>query len=240
MKPSPVSLIICAYNEQKTVAKVVSSCRRFNPTAQIIVVNDGSIDLTDQILTKLNKKIKFDYYKFPKNQGKSVAMVYGVKKAKYPIILFFDADLSNIKSIHFKKLLDPIHKNQADMVLGQPTETLIDYQLNPFKSFSGQRAVRKIDLLPILSDIKHIKFGIETYLNLYYKSQGKTIKYVSLNGMAHPTKYHKTNPLSATKEFINEGQQIASVYFKNYHFILKQVEHSFYHSKNKIKKIFTD
>lgn len=237
-KKTSVSIIIPSYNEQTTIASVIKDCRRFNPTSQIVVVNDGSTDQSHQVITKLQKKIKFDYCHLKKNQGKSAAMVAGIKKAKHPIILFFDADLSGIKKSHFKKILKPILNQKADMVLGQPTDTLINYSLNPFKSFTGQRALYKKDIQPLLNDIRHIKFGVETYLNLYYKSAGKTVKLVSLPGLIHPTKYSKTNPFSATKDLLDEGHQIATTYFKNYHLILKQVENSLRRSSGKFKNFF--
>ena len=64
--------------------------------------------------------------------------------------------------------------------LGQATETLIDYKMNPFKSFTGQRALLKNDILPILEDIKSSKFGVETLINLYYQPHEKRVKYVML------------------------------------------------------------
>jgi len=45
------------------------------------------------------------------------------------IILFFDADVSNITRQHFQSLLGPMADRKADMVLGQPRETMIDYRI---------------------------------------------------------------------------------------------------------------
>jgi glycosyltransferase involved in cell wall biosynthesis len=156
--------------------------------------------------------------------GKSWAMVHGVEKSQNEIILFFDADVSNIKKEHFDALLTPILKNEADMVLGQPSETLIDYKINPFKPLSGQRALRKREIVSILNDIRDIRFGIETYLNLYYQAQGKRIKYVLLQDLIHPTKYSKTTPIQATKEFIREGHEIATTLVKNHKLIAQGIE----------------
>ncbi len=218
------SIIICAYNEEKTIADVVSACCKYNPDCEIIVVDDGSTDNTEDILNELAKDYSFRYEKLQPNKGKSWAMVHGVEKSSNEVILFFDADVSDIKKEHFEKLLKPIFENDADMVLGQPYETLIDYRVNPFKSLTGERALLKKDILPILNDIREIKFGIETFINLYFQAHGKRIKYVLLEGLKHPTKYEKTTAIKATKEFIKEGHEIAMTLLKNYDLIIQRLE----------------
>ena len=218
------SIIICTYNEERTIAYVVGQCCQYNPDAEIIVVDDGSVDSTEKVLTELSGKYKFRYEKLTENTGKSRAMVHGVEKASNEIILFFDADVSNIKKEHFHSLLKPIIEKEADMVLGQPSETLIDYRINPFKSLTGERALLKEDIIPVLNDIKETRFGVEAFINLYYQSIGKRIKYVLLDGLKHPTKYEKTSPGRATKEFVNEGKEIAVTLVKNHDLIAKRLE----------------
>lgn len=218
------SIIICTYNEEKTIAEVVMSCCNNNPDSEILVVDDGSVDNSETILRELTKDYSFVYEKLKENKGKSWAMVRGVEKATNEIIVFFDADVSNIKKEHFNNLLRPILVNDADMVLGQPSETLIDYRINPFRSLTGERALLKEDIIPILNDIKEIRFGVETFINLYYQAKGKRIKYVLMEGLKHPTKYEKTSPISATKEFINEGKEIALTLMNNHDLITQRVE----------------
>jgi len=220
-----VSIIICTFNEKKTIADVVSSCCIFNPDTEIIVVDDGSLDNTEAILNELSKLYNFRYEKLKQNKGKSWAMVHGIEKATNEIILFFDADISNIKKEHFDNLLNPILSDEADMVLGAPSETLIDFRVNPFKSLTGERALLKKDIIPILDDIRDIRFGVETFINMYYQANGKRVKYVLLNGLKHPTKYEKTSSLNATKEFIKEGKEITLTLMKNYDLIMQRVEY---------------
>lgn len=221
------SIIICTYNEEKTISDVVISCCVHNPNSEIIVVDDGSVDNTESLLTELSKNYDFKYEKLKQNQGKSWAMVHGVEISTGDIILFFDADVSNIKKEHFDVLLTPLYEDEADIVLGQPSDTLINYQINPFKSLTGQRALLKKDIIPILNDIRNIRFGVETYINLHYQALGKRIKYVLLQELKHPTKYQKTTPIEATKEFIKEGHEIAVTLAKNNQLIVQRVELQF-------------
>ncbi len=212
----PVSIIICTYNEEKTIENVVKSVCQYNPDRQVIVIDDGSTDSTPQILRHLSDQYNFLYERFEQNKGKSWAMVRGVELAKHEILVFFDADLEGIKPEHFEKLIIPIHENEADMVMGFPTETLMDFRITPFKTLTGERSLRKSDLLPILDEIRPLKFGIETYINLYYQSTGKKIKIVLLEGLKHYIKYKKTEPTTATKEFVKEAYQIFMTLIKNY------------------------
>ena len=218
------SIIICTYNEEKTIEEVIISCSELCEECEVIVIDDGSKDNTETIVTELQRHYPVTYEKIPENKGKSWAMAYGVEIAHNDIILFFDADVTNIKKNHFKKLIQPIIEQEADMVLGQPTETLIDYRINPFRSLTGERAVRKEDITPILDDIREIRFGVETYINLYYQSKSKRIKRVLLDGLHHPTKYNKTKPIKATIELLNESQEIALTMLQNYDLIIKQIQ----------------
>ncbi len=222
-----ISAIICVYNEEKTIKDVVSKvCDYFFD--EVIVVNDGSTDNTDNILNELGKFYNFRYIKLKENKGKGFAMATGIENATGDILVFVDADLSNLQDDHLLKLTMPLVNKKADMVLGQATETLIDYSVNPFKSFTGERSVFKKDILPIVDKMRHSRFGVETLINLYYQSEGKKVKYVMLNELKHPTKFEKVSKQQAIKEFVKEGHQIALTSFKNFDLITSSI-------KNKLK-----
>ena len=147
MKKS-VSIVICTWNEKNTIEHVIRKCHGFNPESEIVIVDDGSEDGTHDILLELKKEIPLKLIRLPENTGKSNAMVVGVENASNEVILFFDADMVGIKEEHFHQLLDPIVEEdaEADMVLGTPQGTLIDYRINPFKNLTGERAMLKKDL----------------------------------------------------------------------------------------------
>ena len=233
-----VSIIICAYNEEQNIAGVVEACCTYNPMADVLVVDDGSTDRTVAVLKELRKQYNFRIELLQENQGKSWAMVHGVEHCKAEIILFFDADVSMITRQHFHSLLSPIREGRADMVLGQPRETMIDYRINPFKSLTGERAMLRKDLLLILEDIREIRFGVETFINLYYRAEGKRIQYVLLEGLSHPNTFEKTSKVMATKKYISEGQEIAVTYMNNYYLIVQRIENKINHAgKNTTEKI---
>lgn len=214
--------VICVYNEEGSVKDVVTKIAGYSFN-EIIVVNDGSTDKTDEILKKLNQPFSFKYIVLPENKGKGYAMATGIENATNEVIVFIDADLTNLQKEHFSQLTTPILNNEVDMVLGQATETLINYSVNPFKSFTGERTVLKKDILQIVRKMKNSRFGVETLINLYYQAEGKKVKYVMLSGLKHPTKFDKTSTPQAMKEFIKEGHQIALTAFKNFNLITKTI-----------------
>jgi len=235
-----VSIIICAYNEKETILNVLQQCRKYNRDAEIIVVDDGSEDGTPDVIADVKQKLGLVQINIPTNQGKSNAMATGIEQAKNDIILFFDADVTGIRKEHFKHLLQPLYgeEPEADMVLGSPRETLINYRFNPFRTLTGERSLFKKDVIPILDEIRDIRFGVETFLNLYYQAHGKKVKYTVLEGLTHPTKYEKTTSARATWEYIAEGGQIAEALLRNYDLILKRIGSSMDARGEDIKESF--
>jgi len=211
-----ITVIVSSYNEEKTIRNVIHSISESNIFNEIIVVNDGSTDKTNEILEDLIKVYDFTYIVLKENMGKGYAMATGIENATGEIIVFIDADLSNLQEEHFDKLITPVFNNKADMVLGQPTETAIHFKLNPFKIFTGERALRRMDILPILDKMKESRFGVETLINIYYKSRKKKVILVHLKGLKHPIKYQKTTFLKATKQFLFEAKEIIYTLLINY------------------------
>ncbi len=222
--------IICALNEEKTIVKLLSDVISINYFDELIVIDDGSTDTTGILISKLRKKHSFKSVHFLKNHGKGYAMARGVEMSNSEIIVFIDADLSNFIKRHANHLVAPIISGRADMVLGQPSETLINRHINPFKQLTGQRALKKADILPLLDRIRPSRYGVETIINLHFKSQNKVVRQVCLLGLVHPTKFEKTNLPQAIKEFASALHQILKAFTLNADLIAKP-------SNNKSNKI---
>ncbi|MGV8142531.1 MAG: glycosyltransferase family 2 protein [Candidatus Pacearchaeota archaeon] len=91
-----ISIIIPAYNEEKTIDKVIKSVLSVkipNYSKEIIIVNDASIDSTQRIIDYYTKKKKIRGIQHKKNLGKGAAIVSASKILTGDIVLIQDADL---------------------------------------------------------------------------------------------------------------------------------------------------
>lgn len=225
-----ITAIICAYNEEATIENILVNISKTPRISEIIVINDGSLDKTGDIIKKIKTRINIIDIHLPQNMGKGYALAKGVENSNSDYLVFIDADLSNLTSKHIYQLVDPVINNQVDMVLGQATDTRIHHNINPFKYFSGQRALRKKDIIHILDRIRPSRFGVETIINLHYQATNKSIKYVNLEKLSHPTKFDKTLSRIALKEFFMEGHQIFSTAFNNKDLVRKSIKNSIVNS----------
>ena len=216
--------IICVYNEEKTIKDVVLSVSESPIVNEIIVVNDGSTDDTKKIIKELKGKIKIKDIHFEKNKGKGYAMAVGAKNATNAIIAFIDADQTNIISGYIEKMINPLLKKECDMVLGYSTVNILSQDVNPLKILTGERALYKDDIAPILDKMKESRFGVETLLYFYFISIGKSIKFIRLIGLKHKDKYKKVSFTNATTSYISESWEIAYTAMKNYDLMLKTVD----------------
>ena len=105
----------------------------------------------------------------------------------------------------------------------QPGQTFINARYNPFKVFTGQRAVKREHILPILEDIRFTKFGVETYINLYYQSTGLNSKSLILKGLVHRTKFGKMKKVRAIVELLMEAKEILVTLLENTDLMKKSV-----------------
>lgn len=89
-----ITIIIPAYNEEKTINKTIKSTLKlkYPKKFDIFVVDDGSTDKTPIIVKKLSKKYKNVKLFRKKNGGKADAINFGIKKTKTELIAVLDAD----------------------------------------------------------------------------------------------------------------------------------------------------
>lgn len=114
-----VSIIIPCYNEEKTLAEIVSKVMLFKSfDKEIIIVDDCSNDNTPIIINDLISK--FDEIKsirHENNYGKGEGIKSGVKISTGDIILIQDADLEYNPN-DYDNLLEPFLQTNADVVYG--------------------------------------------------------------------------------------------------------------------------
>jgi dolichol-phosphate mannosyltransferase len=116
MVPNGVSIVTTTWNERENIEKLISSIRSVLQCLEheIIVVDDNSPDGTIQIANRLA-----DVAVTKTREGQSKGLLYGMKMAKYPIIITIDADLENDPA-DIPKLIRKI--NEFDVVVASRTK----------------------------------------------------------------------------------------------------------------------
>lgn len=188
-----VSVVIPAFNEEKSIAHVLETVQKISTITQVIVVDDGSTDNTSKIVSKFTDVILL---KHEKNRGKGSAMKTGLKKVTNDIVLFLDADLSEINEYQIKSIIKPILEGNADITktkfkreAGRVTELtakpLLQFffpELNFDQPLSGQFAAKKSFLDKI--DLEH-DYGVDIGIVLDADAQGMRIEEVDIGNIVH-------------------------------------------------------
>ena len=119
-----LSVFFPAYNEEanieNTVDKTIPILKDIAKTWEIIIINDGSKDKTEQISKNIIKKYsKYDIklVNHHPNRGYGAAFKSGVYTAKYPWITFTDAD-GQFDFSDIKTLISTQNRTKADLVIG--------------------------------------------------------------------------------------------------------------------------
>ena len=93
VKAPLVSVVIPCYNQATFIGETVQSVLHSTyANIEIVIINDGSTDDTDQVCKDLADQFDNVFYYSQKNSGPSVARNYGISNAKGIFILPLDAD----------------------------------------------------------------------------------------------------------------------------------------------------
>jgi len=111
-----LSIVIPVYNERDTVEEVLRQVKAVDLEKEVIVVDDGSIDGTREILKKISDpEVKIIFQ--PRNFGKGAAIRRGLEEVSGDYVIIQDADLEYDPQ-DFKKLLGPVFEKGAKVVYG--------------------------------------------------------------------------------------------------------------------------
>ena len=205
-KYQKVSVIIPAYNEEDTVAKVVEVVKKVSFVDEIIVVNDGSSDNTKNVASDAGARV----ITHETNKGKGEALNTGYREAECDIIAFIDADIYNLTSKKVEAMIKPILEGKTDITKtkfaresGRVTELTAKPLLNFFfpeisfeQPLSGQFAARK----EILKKINfESDYGVDVGIVIDADVLGISITEVDIGAIEHDM-----SPLSDLNLMANE------------------------------------
>lgn len=118
-QPLTLSVLMPAYNEQRTIEIVLRKVLALDVhLKEIVVVDDGSTDRTPQIVQQLaTEDDRIRFLQMDRNRGKTAAIARALKEAVGDILIVQDADLE-YDPAEIPEVIGPIVAGQADVVYG--------------------------------------------------------------------------------------------------------------------------
>jgi glycosyltransferase involved in cell wall biosynthesis len=192
-KQPEISIIIPVYNEASGIEATLDELLFFakDKNWEIIIVNDGSTDGTNEFL---KEPAKYKVINHPYNKGYGASLKTGIKNAAAEIVVFFDGDgQHNPEDI--PKLLEKLPN--SDMVVGMRTKSpgqdwirkpgkwilgkvaniLSDHKIPDLNS--GLRAIRK-SIIERMLDIFPDGFSFSTTSTIAFFKLGYNVVYVPI------------------------------------------------------------
>lgn len=201
MQKLKILLIIPAYNEQDNILKTYENIKKYSAKNQIkydvIVINDGSTDNTENILNEN----EIPHITLIHNLGIGGAVQTGYKYAydnDYDIAVQFDGDGQHDVNC-VKDIIKPIEEKKADFTIGS---RFIDKTSSKFKS----TVARQIGIGLISRAIK-----IATHKKVFDTTSGFRAcnkKIISLFASSYPLEYPE--PITTT-ELLKKGYSLKEI-----------------------------
>jgi glycosyltransferase involved in cell wall biosynthesis len=108
-----LSIVIPAYNEEKSIEETIKKINKFTPDGRIIIVDDGSSDSTRERAEKLGVSV----ISHKRNRGYGAALKTGFRNSETELITFLDADLTYHPK-YLPALLERLKRENLDIAWG--------------------------------------------------------------------------------------------------------------------------
>lgn len=207
------TILIPAYNEAETLGDVLSALTSLYPTAEILVVDDGSTDGTSDIATQAGARV----VRHPYNKGNGASVKTGLRQATGDVVLIFDADGQH-EAQDIGRLLDCL--DEYDLVVGARDENsqtdfgrrLYHHLLNMLATYlsgqtvpdatSGFRAARRADLMQFIHLLPN-GFSTPVTTTLGFIKAGYSVKFLPTTMLKRQGGSSKIKPVrDGTRFFI--------------------------------------
>ena len=173
-----LSIIVCVYNEIRTIEKILSKIDKVslpkNIQKEIIIIDNCSIDGTKEFLKKKINTNNYKIYFQEKNLGKGNSIIKGISVATGDIVVFQDADLEYDPNNYINLINHLLDKN-LDAVFGSRLlnkEDHFTYKLNKFAVIILSKLINllfKSSYTDVATNHKLIKTKVLKKLNLISK-----------------------------------------------------------------------
>ena len=206
-----ITAIVPAYNEAERIGRVLSVLTTYSHFEEVIVVDDGSTDNTEEIV----KRYPVRYVKNAANEGKGHAMDTGVALSRGGIILFIDADVLGLTHEIIDAILKSVVDGTVDMSIGMRNRKIyyLHFVVIFIPLFGGERAVTK-KLWQMLPGYYKHRFRVEAGLNFYARHYGKGFDYKVFKGLSQVIKEKKYGLREGLKQRWHLCANVASAQLK--------------------------
>ncbi len=117
-----LSVVVPCYNERGTIRELLSRVLAIPVSKEIIVVDDGSTDGSDQFVEALaQRELSIQLLRHERNLGKGAALRTGFAAARGEVVIVQDADLE-YDPREYPRIIQPILDGDADVVYGSRFE----------------------------------------------------------------------------------------------------------------------
>lgn len=143
-----ISIIVPAYNEEKTIAETIEALRDFFESSgkeyELVVVSDGCQDGTYDVAKRYESDC-IHAFTYENNRGKGHALKYGFEKSRGDPVVFFDAGL-DFPPEQVLEFVDYLNGNGGDLVIGSKrhAESTVNYPWHRKLVSLGAQAMVKI------------------------------------------------------------------------------------------------
>jgi glycosyltransferase involved in cell wall biosynthesis len=182
-------VVIPARDESPTVAGVVTAARAARGVGRVFVVDDGSSDGTADQAAKAGAVV----LSRPRGEAgsKARALALGVEASLAPVLVFFDADILDVRPDHIEALAAPVLAGEAWLSCGMISYgRLRDPLFLRLPPITGLRAIRR-EVFEAIPDSKRNGFQIEIMINEVIARRGLPSAIQVLPGLRHRSKVQK-------------------------------------------------
>ncbi len=166
-----ISIILPAFNEEKTIKDTILAFYKELPNAKIVVINNNSKDNTQNIANDTITKNGIDGIVLTeKRQGKANAIRKAFKEVDADVYVMVDADMTYPASkVH--ELINPIINENIDMCIGDRI-TKGDYKKENKRAFHnfGNQLVQSLVNKLFKSNITDIMSGYRSFSKRFVKN----------------------------------------------------------------------
>ena len=187
--PNRISCVVCAFNEASRIRHILDAVRGHPALIEVIVVNDGSTDGTEQVL-RAYPDIRLISY-LP-NKGKTYALSRGIEAAKGDYLMLLDADLTGVTASDITALAAPVIGGRADVSISLRRNSLALYRFVGLDFVSGERVLPTALVRDAVEAMQKLpRWGGEAFMNDLIIKKGLGVVVVDWPRVFNIRKYDK-------------------------------------------------